>query len=67
MFESAVKGRLFATEHLKHQYPVDLVIDSGRTGLFLCTVHPFFSPIFLSSAAFPKSSTSQCPRPSDSF
>lgn len=43
VFESAVRGRLFATEHLKGQYPFDLVIDSGRSDLFLYTVHPFFS------------------------
>lgn len=63
VFRICSRGRQFATEHLKHQYPVDLVMDSGRSDLFLCTVHPFF----LFSAAFPKSSTSQCPRPSDSF
>lgn len=43
VFKSAVRGRLFATEHLKGQDAFDLVIDSGRSDLFLYTVHPFFS------------------------
>lgn len=43
LFESAVRGRLFATEHLKGWYPFDPVIDSGRSDLFLYTTHSFFS------------------------
>lgn len=45
VFESSVKGRLFATEHLKGQDPFDLAIDSGRSDLFLYTVHLFSSSV----------------------
>lgn len=43
LFESAVRDRLFAAEHLKGWYPFDPIIDSGRCDLFLYTIHPFFS------------------------
>lgn len=54
--KSAIRGRLFATEHLKGWCPFDPVIDSGRSNLFLYTICPFF----LFSTAFPRSSTSWC-------
>lgn len=43
MFESAIRGRLFATEHFKGQDLFNLVIGSGRSDLFLYTIQPFFS------------------------